>query len=120
MAGMQRLSALVRALESFGFDEQSSVCRRLCDSGTIAFKDDSTLWQQWAVNAQERGEKPLGFEEYDSWMRSRNAALAAWDEIALPIQPPPLMFDALVVNTPAAGNSLTKARITSLHSRYLR
>ncbi len=106
---MQRLPALARALESFGFDEQSSLCVRVFEFGSTAFKDQSLQWQQWAVNAQENGEKNASFDDYDSWMRCRSAALSAWDKLALPMPcPPPLLFDSLAENTPAPGNSLTK------------
>jgi hypothetical protein len=107
---MQRLPALARALELFGFDEQSSACLRLHNSGSTAFKDESPQWQQWAVNAEVQGYKSASFDEYDSWIHSRNVALSAWNELAQPMpSTPPLMFDLLVELTPAAGNSLTKA-----------
>ena len=106
---MQRLPALARALESFGFDEQSSVCVRVFEFGSTAFKDQSLQWQQWAVNAQENGGKNASFDDYDSWMRCRSAALSAWDKLALPMPcPPPLLFESLAESTPAPGNSLTK------------
>ncbi len=86
---MNRLQALYRALESFGFEEQATACRRLIDSGTIAFKDDSYLWQQWSVDASAKIEDEATIEEYDSWMQSRSAALEAFEAIALPSSPPP-------------------------------
>ncbi len=109
---MQRLSALSRALDYFGFDEQSAVCLRLLESGSIAFKDDSLQWQQWAVDADGKSQETVSLEEYDNWMRSRAAALQAFDELALPTSPsPPLMFDLLDTSIPIVGNALTKVRV---------
>ena len=106
---MNRLQALYLALESFGFEEQATACRRLADSGSIAFKDDSIQWQQWSVDASGKVEDEASMEEYDSWMHSRWAALQAFEAIALPSSPPPpLMFDELGDEIPAVGNSLTK------------
>ncbi len=107
---MQRLLALSRALDSFGFDEQALACSRLLDSGSIAFKDESLQWQQWAVDAGAKCEQSASLDEYDSWMSSKTAALRAFDDLALPSSPsPPLMFDLLdrSINCDV-GNSITK------------
>jgi hypothetical protein len=104
---MQRIRALARALDSFGFDEQAASCTRLLESGSIAFKDESLQFQQWAVDVDGKSEESVSLEEYDSWTRSRAAALQAFDDLALP---PPFMFDVLDPSAPAVGNSLTKVR----------
>jgi hypothetical protein len=123
---MQRLLALSRALDSFGFDEQASACLRLSDSGSIVFKNESLQWQQWAVDAGAKCEQLASLEEYDSWMSSKTAALRAFDDLALPSSPsPPLMFDLLdgSINC-IVGNSITKVCCLQLfifyHSCYCR
>jgi hypothetical protein len=111
---MNRLQALFRALDSFGFEEQAAACRRLFDSGTIAFKGDSLLWQQWSIDVSGRNDEEASLDEYDTWMRSKSAALEAFESVGLPASPPPpLYFDELGDEIPAVGNSFTKVTFTT-------
>jgi len=74
---MNRLQALLRALDSFGFEEQATACRRLADSGSIAFKDDSIQWQQWSVDASGKVEDEAFEMGCTASVRSHRAALLA-------------------------------------------
>jgi hypothetical protein len=116
---MDLLSALSHILDSFGFDEQASACRRLQESGSVAFKDESIQWQQWALDAEAKTGSTVSFQEYDLWARSRSTVLKIFDQLAMPMSiTPPLMFDILGTTTESSGNSFTKVLCPQLIAHH--